>query len=182
MKSPKIIHHQNGRKTDDRVFLLTQVAKTMHLTRTEAAILRELASEGEGFSPSAAFLSQKTNCSRREVFVARAKLVEFGLLGETDRIIIVDWERLRLFSTLDPTLTSRSCTVAPVTLKKKISQSQRIAAYPEDYDSFEGFLKRSPFDDVVQFFGKLSADECQTVRKFIQDRKDYFDSPGQSNC
>lgn len=86
------------------------------MTKAESDIFQFIATRSEGFKPSANYIAEETGWSRRKVFEAREQLVKFGIIGETDDQILIDWNRIRLLSTLDPSMTGRKCTVAPVAL------------------------------------------------------------------
>lgn len=168
----KKIQHRRVLATDNRPFLISMVAKTMHLTKGEADLLLKLSEQQDGFSPSAKFLMDKTSLSRRGVFKARNYLAEKGIIGENDRAIIIDWSRIRLLATLDPHKTSRKAWAAPVASSSAISTAWK-KKIPRGYASPLDFFIYSPDHDAPQtiqnFFSKLSSAEVEDVLAYLKE-------------
>lgn len=173
----KKIRHQKGRATDDRPLLIARTEKHMRLTKGEAEVLSVLCSQQDGFAPSAKFLMGKTSMSHGGMYKARTALNRMGVIGETDTHIIIDWHRIRLLSTLDPKMTSRSAYVAPVVPSSSHDRYSRdwTAKIPEGYGSNIDFLVHAPECAIIEFFRTLSeseyADVCQIYREHFSTLK-----------
>lgn len=167
----KKIRHQKGRATDDRPLLIAMTAKSMHLTRGEAEVLSVLCSQQDGFAPSAKFLMAKTAMSHGGVYKARTALNRMGVIGETDTHIIIDWHRIRLLSTLDPKMTSRSAYVAPVvpSASRDRFSGDWTTKIPEGYGSNIDFLVHAPECTIIEFFRSLSESEYADVCQYIEN-------------
>lgn len=167
----KKIQHKKGLATDNQPFLIATVAKTMHLTKGEAEVLSALCSQQDGFAPSAKFLMNKTGLSHGGAYKVRTALNRMGVIGETDTHIIVDWRRIRLLSTLDPKLTSRSAYVVPAVLSAQQDgySSDWTTKVPEGYGSSADFLVHAPENTLTRFFQPLSESEYADVRQYIKD-------------
>lgn len=167
----KKIQHRKGLATDNQPFLISMVAKSMHLTKSEAALFSILCAQQDGFSPSAKFLMNKTSLSHGGVYKARTALNKMGMIGETDYHIVIDWNRIRLLSTLNPRTTRRSAYVAPVvhakTSNKEMSGDWKKKV-PKEYKPDIDFLVYAPEETVFEFFQCLSEAEYQDVRENIE--------------
>lgn len=169
MAAKKILHQQ-GRATDDRPLLLSMTAKSMHLTKGEAELLSVLCSQQSGFAPSAKFLMAKTALSHGGVYKARTALNRMGVIGETDTHIVIDWHRIRLLSTLDPKMTSRSAYVAPVVPSDRQEPGDGWKAkIPSGYGSSIDFPVHASENAIISFFQSLSNAEYADVCKYIEN-------------
>lgn len=167
----KKIQHRRVLATDNQPFLISIVAKTMHLTKGEAEILSVLCAQQHGFSPSAKFLMAKTSMSHGGIYKARTALNRMGIIGESDTHIIIDWNRIRLLSTLDPKMTSRSAYVAPVVVSVRTERysGDWTTKIPKGYGSHINFLVYAPEQTVIEFFQSLSESEYADVCDYIEN-------------
>lgn len=109
---PPKIQHLHTRSTDCRESLVSLCSSALHLCKGEEALLRFYAAMSDGFRPAVKFVMRKTGLSRCYVFKLRNQLIEHGLIAVTDDAVYIDWNRVRLFSTLDPELTRGKCFYA----------------------------------------------------------------------
>lgn len=155
---PPIIRHVNTKSTDDRGFLIDECKKAIHMTKCECSLLKYYAEQTNGFKPSAAHIANKLSTSRRTVFYSRDLLEKHGIIGIDDGHVIIDWERIRLFSTLDPNITGLNPTIKPVVQKD---------IFKIDY----GFLVYGQETDVIRWFASLTEEQYEYTRNYIKRRK-----------
>ena len=115
---PPKITHINAHATDKRGELCSLCSSSLHMSKGESALLRYYAAQSNGFKPALQHIANEIGITRFHVQRARAMLQKHGVICIADERVYIDWERIRLFSTLDPTMTSKHCTIAPVRLKK----------------------------------------------------------------
>lgn len=155
---PLSIKHINTKSTDDRKTLIDECKKTLHMSKSEHLLLEYYSEQSNGFRPSATHIANQLSISRRTVFYSRDMLEKHGIIGIEDDYLYIDWERIRLFSTLDPSLTGNNPTVKPVISKEK---------FIVDYD----FLKYGPEQDVINWFASITEEQFQYTKNYIKRRK-----------
>lgn len=136
----KKIKHLHAKAKDDQPALVDMVAKAIHLTRAEQAVLKVLSAQANGFAPSLKLLEDRSSYSRQGVINARKALIAKGVVGETKSHLLIDWDRIRLFSTLDPLMTKSKAEVMKV--EDNLSQKKHAERLPqydfdEEYDEDE---------------------------------------------
>lgn len=115
---PPKITHVNSRAADNRGELCSLCSSSLHVSKGEAALLRYYAAQSNGFKPALQHIANILGISRFHVQRARKMLEAHGVICVDEERVYIDWERIRLFSTLDPSMTSKRCFVAPVKMKK----------------------------------------------------------------
>lgn len=119
MIRPLRLRHIHVLRQDSRESLVSSCSLALHMSKGETRLLQYYAKQQDGFAPAAKRIIDETGLSRARVFAARGMLEQHGVIKLDEQHIYIDWERVRLFSTLNPEMTSKHCTVAPVRLKKR---------------------------------------------------------------
>lgn len=162
-KPPRLLHH-NRRLSDDMIFLICKTAMALHLSKGEQSLLEFYSTCSSGFRPSQQYVADTTGLSRRHVAKVRQKLELNGLIKVTDDAVYVDWSRLRLFSTLDPSMTSKKGVVAPVSLEPKTE-----ATAPAD-----DFFLFAPLPDVCKYFSRMTARDFSKWKRNHREHPEKF--------
>lgn len=155
---PLVIKHINTKSTDDRNFLIDECKKTLHMSKSEYLLIKYYSEQTNGFRPSATHIANQLSISRRTVFYSRDMLEKHGIIGIEDGHLYIDWNRIRLFSTLDPTMTDNNPTIAPVIPKEK---------FKVDYN----FLIYGPEQDVISWFASITEEQFQYTKNYIKRRR-----------
>lgn len=119
MTKPLKIEHLSSKATDSRESLVSLCASALHMSKGEERLLQFYARQQNGFTPAAKKIMDETGLSKPRVYADRNQLVTHGVAKIMDDVLYIDWERIRLFSTLDPRMTSKHCRIAPVVAKKR---------------------------------------------------------------
>ena len=150
MKTPPAIVHFNYERTDNMTEIARDCAKAIHMSKGEAALLAYYGSQSSQFKPALNHIATETNQSRSQVARNRAALIKHGLAAEYKGRLYIDWGRAKIYASLDPRLTSKHSTFAPMVLpwqRKRVTVRdyitmplkklcERLAALlPEEYDS-----------------------------------------------
>ena len=115
---PPKVTHINSRAADNREELCSLCGSSLHMSKSEVKLLRYYAEQANGFKPALQHIANTIGISRFHVQRARKMLESHGVIKTDDDRVYIDWERIRLFSTLDPQMTNKHCYVAPVQTKK----------------------------------------------------------------
>jgi len=115
---PPKVTHINSRAADNRGELCSLCGSSLHMSKGEVKLLRYYAEQANGFKPALQHIANTLGITRRHVERARKMLELHGVIRVDDERVYIDWERIRLFSTLDPACTSKHCFIAPVKLQK----------------------------------------------------------------
>ena len=118
MIRPPKVTHIHVLPSDRREELCLLCGSSLHMSKGEVRLLCYYAHQSSGFEPALQHIANKIGVSRFHVQRARAMLQRHGVIAVDDVRVYIDWERIRLFSTLDPDMTNKHCTVAPVNPKK----------------------------------------------------------------
>ena len=110
---PKIVHI-NVRSMDDREELCALCGSSLHMSKGEVKLLKYYAAQSSGFTPSVKRICNETGLSRAQVYNTRNMLEKHGVALLDQDCVYIDWERIRIFASLDPKLTGRHFNVAPV--------------------------------------------------------------------
>ena len=160
-KPPRLLHH-NRRLSDDMILLICKTAMALHLSKGEQSLLEFYSTCSSGFRPSQQLAAEMTGLSRNHIPKIRAKLEKNGLIKVVNDAVYVDWSRLRLFSTLDPSMTSRKGVVAPVSLEPKTEPT----APADDFFLF------APLPDVCKYFSRMTAQDFSKWKRNHRDLKE----------
>lgn len=159
--SPPRIKHIYARKEDDRDALCIQCGASLHLSSSELTLLRYYAKQKSGFSPAVATVTTETGLSRRTVFRVRSQLMDRGVIGVDSGRLLIDWQRIRTFASLDPSLTNKNITASPVMLPRE------RACGPEPDELCFIF---APLESVCAYFASMTEHECQLWRTAYRKR------------
>lgn len=166
MKVPPVVLHRNTKETDNREELVTLCGKAMHLSKGAINLLYFYSSQTSGFRPSLQLIQQDTCMSKMGVWKARTMLCENGICSLQDNKLVIDWERIRLFGTLDPKKTSKHAYVAPVTFR-----SGAVATLEEMYK--QSNFSEVSLDDLASLFSMLTDEEWKTLSRYIHSHSNY---------
>lgn len=115
---PKIKHIGRRPSASEADEIINACAKAMHLHDPAKRLLAFYTSQAENFRPALKLIERNTGIAANKVSSYRKELCEKGIIAYTGDRIVVDHERVRLFSTLDPDLTrakrASSIYIAPV--------------------------------------------------------------------
>lgn len=115
---PPRIYHMHSLASDDRKELCLLCSKALHMGKGEAALLSYYAACSDGFSPAVATVCKETGLKRSQVYNVRESLCKHGVAMLKNNSLCLDWYRIRTFASLNPSMTSKHCTIAPVNAKK----------------------------------------------------------------
>lgn len=148
---PPEVKHLRGKRSDNRATLCLACSKALKLAKGETRVLCFYGRCSNGFRPSLQYIADESGVSRRHVERIRTSLVRHGLIAVDHEAVYVDWNRIRLFSTLDPKLTSKNAYYAPVEMGRQRNKIGKPG-------SEEFFLFASP-KAISDYLGRLSDDE-----------------------
>lgn len=134
--------------------------ETMHLSKGAISLLYFYSTQASGFRPSLKSIANTIGRDRRNIERARKQLIDLGICSLQNNKLFIDWERLRLFSTLDPKLTSRNASVAPVMPRTGI-----VASLEKSYK--QSNLLDLPLNDLTNLLNLLSDSEWATFKRFM---------------
>lgn len=160
---PPAIRHRYGLLSDERSSLCSLCGQALHMSKGEVALLRYYAACSDGFRPAVATVCKETGLSRAQVFNARIMLEHHGIIKYTANNLIIDWNRIRLFSTLDPLMTGKHCTIAPVETKKldyNVLCSRTLIQR----------IETCPLEQALMIFSSLTDRQYKGVRKYLQKK------------
>lgn len=143
---PPRIRHLSGNLSDDRETLSLLCACALHMSKGELRLLQFYAECQNGFRPSQQLVADKIGTDRRHIPRIRKQLEAHGVVLHREDVIFVDWSRIRLFSTLDPRMTRKIASVAPVSIEER----------PEQPDPDPDFFQFAPLQDVCSWFSSLN--------------------------
>ncbi len=103
-KPPIIIHRDKPEKTYQ---MLRDASRNVGLSKRAVELLRFYASCKSGFRPSTSYIEHKTGIKYRNISYVRSELAERGIIGYGDEfrnMIVVDWNRIKVFASLSDKL------------------------------------------------------------------------------
>ena len=130
---------------------------SLHMSKGEIKLLCYYAARSNGFKPSAKLISKETGLSRARVFAGRQMLEEHGVISVDNERVYIDWQRIRIFASLDPKMTSKHCRIAPIAKKRDYT-----IYYPPK--SFMIKLNSCSTEDACKMLSALTEDEYRRVR------------------
>lgn len=155
------IHHTNFRKSDNFATLADRCAFALHMGHGEHKLLRFYASCASGFRPAAEHVAKETKMSMPNVYVVRNAMIKHGIAYMKNGALFIDWDRVRLFASLDPGKTSKDDFIAPCNPTTVARMTEISALDPER------ILSR-PIRDVIMDFAFMSEAEYQSTRRAIK--------------
>lgn len=166
MNVPPMVLHLNIKESDDKEELVALCGKAMHLSKGAINLLLFYSSQTSGFRPSLNSIANEIKRDRRNVERARTQLVNNGICKLQKDKLFIDWNRVRLFSTLDPKLTSKKACIAPVALRSGI-----VATLEDSYKHFSFFDIH--MEDLMNLLNLLSDEEWSTLSNFIHTNRNW---------
>lgn len=160
---PPQISHRFISVLDNRSSLCSLCGQALHMSKGELALLLYYAACSDGFRPAVATVCKETGLSRAQVFNARIMLEKHGVIKCTENNLIIDWNRIRLFSTLDPLLTNKHCTISPVETKKldyNVLCSRTLIQR----------IETCPLEQALQILSALTDRQYEGVRKYFMKK------------
>lgn len=152
MLRPLRIVHLN-KNNEDSPALSAQAGEVLHMAHGEKTLLRFYLEQSTGFAPSVCRIEKTTGMKKRNILYARQLLQEDGLILETDKYLYVDWNRVRLFASLDPTITPKQRAkrqIAPVRVRTERTFSKETivnTAYSMKIGDLSDWLSRLTEDE-----------------------------------
>lgn len=162
MLRPPCVLHIRTKEEDDRMELIQLCSSSLHFSKGEEKLLEYYANCKSGFRPSQELVANKIDVDRRHVAKLRARLVERGIALSQDNKVFIDWERIRLFSTLDPDMTSKHCTVSRVEL-----QRPSYLRYLEVLYSSDSITLVNP-DKISEMLNDMTEDDYKKLCNYIK--------------
>lgn len=137
------------------------------MSKGEVALLKFYAQQTSGFKPSAQYIANTIGLSRMQVFRLRDKLIEHGIAAKDDKRLFINWDRIKLFSTLDPMMTGKNPYIKKINIKKCYYKGLSI---PFD------FLEFGKEEKVIKYLGALNNDTFTRIhyalaKKFQREAK-----------
>lgn len=151
---PKLVHY-GSRSTDDREALVAACGKARHMSKGEIRLLAFYAQQSDFFQPSLRHIANTTGLNRSQVFRCREALIRDRVALEVYRDgkpqkLIIHWPNIRLFSTLDPKMTSKHDWAAPI----EFNRSKRAGSSLSLLD-----FKTLPIEDLVMRIAAMPPDD-----------------------
>ena len=163
-RRPVAIVHYNYKRGDNFTQLVDRCSFAMHLAPAEHRLLRFYASCSSGFRPAGAVIAKALEVTEAYVYVARNALIKHGLAYMDGDSLHIDWERVKLFASLDPAKTSKRAFITPLN--------------PHVTNRLEEIIKLDPtwileksIDNVIADFAAMTEDEYKHVRRAIKRKK-----------
>ena len=161
MKQPLMLVHINREPKDDAETLIRSAAINLHMAAGEAALLEYYCKQSTCFRPSVSRIEKSTGLKKCYLLRARRLLEEDGLILITDKCIYIDWHRLRLFASLDPSaMPKQRCRrrIEPVKLKT-------------GYRFSKEFIFRTKYqmtmEETVQWLSRIGEEEYEIWQKVV---------------
>lgn len=94
--------------------LVCDVSRNMHLKPNHSALLEFYCAQRAGFRPAEAYIASRIGVTPRWTRKLRQQLADLGVIGVDAEGVYIDWNRLRIYATLDPKQTSRKAFALPI--------------------------------------------------------------------
>lgn len=199
VRQPLAVIHVNSKATDNRQWLVEECIAAFNMKNSEAELLRFYALKcSNGFKPAALFIERQTGLDRREVYRSREWLIQDGLLNISDKIISVDWDRIRLFASLkNETGLDGTPAIARQRRFRQVAPAQKAEWNRDEYISHllgnpigttereEGldvymYLRFTP-EQLSAWLSTLTEKEYQEFRRSIRKYKKHLETV-EKNC
>lgn len=167
MKIPNVIVHMNYHKDDDFVSLSTQCCSVMHFSKGESRLLRYYATVSSGFKPAASVICKEVGLTERHLYRARKRLETCGVLYRKERTLYVCWDRIKLYASLDPSMTK--------TKNGFFSQAGSLSETSvQNLGAKALYLRSAPIDDVISWLTVMSEKEYEAISHRIHREEQYY--------
>lgn len=163
MLRPPCILHINAKEDDDRMELIKLCSASLHFSKGERKLMEYYSSCSSGFRPSRQLTGEAINVSAQQVHKIRMSLCNKGIMRIENNRMYIDWERIRLFSTLDPRMTNKHCVVAPV----RVEHDNRIVRFAKDCLSGQALALST--EELCDIFESFSEDEYERFNNYIHN-------------
>lgn len=159
---PPKVTHLHCRAADERQALCQLCGAALHMSKGEIKLLRYYAEQQNGFKPALQHIANTLEMNRSQIFRNRRLLEQHGVILVQDDRVYIDWQRIRLFSTLDPALTSKRCYAAPVKPEKC---NYKVYTFPRKL-----FFFTAPPEQVCAWFAAIDEETygrfCKQVQRY----------------
>lgn len=164
MIRPLRLRHLHTLRQDSRKSLVSSCSLALHMSKGEEKLLQYYAQQQDGFRPSLRRIADLISVTPRQVERLRLMLVQHGIAKLDSECVYIDWERIRLFSTLDPAMTSKHCSVAPVRIEKcphKVYVSRELRLR----------LRSLPVPELCDLFAAMNEEEYRMACRYLEKEK-----------
>ena len=164
MIRPLRLRHLHTLRQDSRKSLVSSCSLALHMSKGEEKLLQYYAKQQDGFRPSLLHISNTIGVTTRQVKYLRIMLSKHGVIKVDTECVYIDWERIRLFSTLDPAMTSKHCTIAPVRIEKfphKVYVSRELRLR----------LRSLPVPELCDLFAAMNEEEYRMACRYLEKEK-----------
>ena len=127
----------------------------------EQALLRFYLEQSTGFAPSVSRIEKTTGLKKCYLLRARKLLEEDGLILLTERFLYIDWNRIRLFASLNPAVipkqrAKRQITPVRVRTERTFSKETVVnTAYLMKIGDLSDWLSRLTEDEYESWVSAL---------------------------
>ena len=163
-RRPVAIIHYNYKREDNFTALADRCSFAMHLAPSEHRLLRYYASCASGFRPAAGLITKALNISEPCLYLARNALVKHGLAYMQDDSLHINWDRVKLFASMDPAKTSKRAFIAPI-------NPYVIARLEEIVKLDPSWILEKSIEEVIADFAAMTEAEYKSVRRAIKRKK-----------
>ena len=170
---PLVLIHTYRKNTDDRDHLCDMLKPVLRMSKGEVTLLKFYAKQTNGFRPSAQYIANSINVSRMQVFRLRDKLIDHGLAAKDNKHLFINWDRIRLFSTLDPAMTGKNPYIKKINIKK--------CYYKDGLIPFN-FLEYGKQEQVVKYFSAIDEKEYAHIRYALLKKQQREAKYGNRKC
>lgn len=101
---PKILHLHQPQDEDVRLHVLSTAMQKLRVPKASQKLMHFYASCLNGCKAPLSVVQSATGISANHISERRKTLVKYGLLAYSSRLITIDWNILRAFASLDPSL------------------------------------------------------------------------------
>ena len=162
-KRPVTIHHVNRIKHERRSAIVNNYARALHVSHGEHALLKFYAHCASGFAPAEALIMKTTDLSASSIRRLRTSLINHGVAYMNDNTFTIDWERLRLFASMDPRKTmGKRCFIAPI---NPVAHNRLMDLSKIDYQ----FIISQPLDKILDVLSCMTEADYASFRRRVRD-------------
>ena len=128
----------------------------------ESALLLFYCAQSSGFRPSISLITKRTDLGKRAILRNRQLLVEDGLIAVWKNCVFIDWERIRLFASLDRSMVPKQRsrrTIAPVIIRRngrRFTDRFLLQCHSMPIDSLCGVLSSMTDEDFDEWKSGMS--------------------------
>lgn len=163
MKHPVAIHHVNRIKHERYNSLVDKYAAALHVSHGEHRLLKFYAACASGYTPAEAVIMKATDLSAASIRRLRTALINHGVAYMVDNTFTIDWERIRLFASMDPRKTlGKRCFIAPI---NPVAHKRLMELSTVDYN----FIVSQPLDKIIQILSCMTEADYASFRRRVRD-------------